>query len=291
MRILILGGAGMLGHQLFLSLRERHEVRVTLHHGIRDIASAGLFSDHNAYPDIDVRSDALLSLVFEDFRPEAVINAVGIIKQRNASKAAIPSIEINALLPHRLSLLCEKIGTRLVQPSTDCVFSGKLGNYKESDFADACDLYGRTKYLGEVGEAHCITLRTSIIGLELTHKQSLIEWFLAQQGKIKGYRKAIYSGLTTLEFARVIEKVLTEHGQLSGVYQVSSDAIDKYALLTRLAAKLNRTDISIEPDDSFVCDRSLDGSRFSAATGYRAPGWDTLLDELARQIISREKRL
>ncbi len=209
--------------------------------------------------------------------------------RRKHAEVAIPSIEINALLPHRLGLGCKKIGARLVQPSTDCVFSGKLGPYKESDFADAQNLYGRTKYLGEVGGAHCITLRTSIIGLELLHKQSLIEWFLAQKGAIKGYRKAIYSGLTTLEFARVIEKVLTEDRQLPGVYQVSSEAIDKYTLLTILAKKLDRTAISIEPDDSFVCDRSLDRSRFSAATGYRTPGWDTTLDELARQIIAREK--
>jgi dTDP-4-dehydrorhamnose reductase len=288
MRILILGGGGMLGHQLFLSLGTRHEVRVTLRHGMAELPAAGLFPDDSVYSGVDVRSDDALTRVLNAFRPEAVINAVGVIKQRDAAKAAIPNIAINALLPHRLSFFCEKIGARLVQPSTDCVFSGDRGHYMEGDFPDARDLYGRSKYLGEVDEAHCITLRTSIIGLELLHKQSLIEWFLAQKGAIKGYRKAIYSGLTTLEFARVVDKVLTEHRQLSGVYQVSSEAIDKFTLLSSLALKLDRKDLTIEPDDRFVCDRSLNGSRFSAATGYRAPSWDSMLDELAGQIISRK---
>lgn len=289
MRILILGGAGMLGHQLLLSLKDRHAVRVTLHHEIADVPAPDLFSAGNAYPGIDVRSDENVSRILNDFRPEAVINAVGIIKQRDDAKAAIPSIEINALLPHRLGLHCKKIGARLVQPSTDCVFSGERGRYDENDFADARDLYGRTKYLGELNESHCITLRTSIIGLELSHKQSLIEWFLAQKGSIKGYRNAIYSGFTTLEIARIIEKILTEHQDLSGVFHVASEPIDKYTLLTRLAAKLKRSDLSIEPDDSFFCDRSLNGTRFTAATGYRAPDWETLLDELACQIIARQR--
>ncbi len=287
MRILILGGGGMLGHQLFVSLQGRHEVRVTLHHKLTDIPVPGLYRSHNAYAGIDLRFDDNIVRVFNDFRPEAVINAVGVIKQRDDAKTAIPSIEINALLPHRLSLHCGDIGARLVQPSTDCVFSGNRGNYVENDFPDAQDLYGRTKYLGEVGEQHCITLRTSIIGLELLHKQSLIEWFLAQKGKIKGYRKAIYSGFTTLEIARIIERVLIGYRRLAGVYHVASNPIDKYTLLSRLAANLDRKDVLIEPDDTFVCDRSLNGTRFAAEARYRAPDWDIMLDELARQIRLR----
>jgi dTDP-4-dehydrorhamnose reductase len=289
MRVLILGGGGMLGHQLFISLSKRHEVRATLHRSLADVANPGLFSAENTYPNIDVREDEPIARAFEDFRPDAAVNAVGIIKQRDDARAAIPNIEINALLPHRLSRLCGISNVRLIQPSTDCVFSGNLGNYREDDFPDAGDLYGRTKYLGELSGSQCLTLRTSIIGLELSHKQSLIEWFLAQKGKIKGYRNAIYSGFTTLEFARIVDRILTSHPHLSGVYHVASQAIDKYTLLQKLAVKLGRDDITIEPDDTFVCDRSLNGSRFSAETGYEAPDWNSMLDELALQIIARDR--
>ena len=289
MRILILGGSGMLGHQLFRSLSERHRVRVTLQHRLADYPFPGLFCEENTYQSIDLRKEDAIRRVFAEFRPEAVINGAGVIKQRDAAKAAIPCIEINALLPHRLSWLCQDSGARLVQPSTDCVFSGKGGKYRESDFPDADDLYGRSKLLGEVNEKHCITLRTSIIGLELANKQSLIEWFLAQKGRIQGYRNAIYSGFTTLEMARIVEKVLIEYPALSGVYQVASEPIDKYTLLKKLCAKLQRRDLEIDPDEQFVCDRSLNGERFASATGYRAPDWERMLDELAAQIQARER--
>lgn len=289
MRILILGGQGMLGHQLLLSLRSRHEVRTTLHHEFANNIAPGLFTAENTYPNIDVRSDQKINQVLDHFRPDAVINAVGIIKQRDNANVAIPSIEINALLPHRLSKHCKNTGARLIQPSTDCIFSGDRGNYTEDDFPDARDLYGRSKVLGEVSEPHCITLRTSIVGLELRHNKSLIEWFLAQKGKISGYRSAIYTGVTTLEFARVIERILTEYSHLSGVYQLASTPIDKYTLLTTLAEKLRRRDISIEADDTFICNRSLNGTRFASAIRYQVPSWDTMLEELARQILSRKE--
>jgi dTDP-4-dehydrorhamnose reductase len=198
MRILILGGDGMLGHQLLIAYQQRHDVRVTLRRDLNDYTSYGLFNTENSYTGIDVRNNDRLVEVFSEFHPEAVINAVGIIKQRAEAIDAIPSLEINALLPHRLAVLCKATGSRLVQMSTDCVFSGKKGNYIETDESDAQDLYGKTKYLGELHENHCLTLRTSIIGLELSRRKSLVEWFLAQRGTIKGYKKAIFSGFTTI---------------------------------------------------------------------------------------------
>lgn len=232
-------------------------------------------------------TDGLLG-VMADFRPEAVVNAVGIVKQRGAAKEEIPSLEVNSLFPHRLALLCEATGARLVHMSTDCVFSGRKGNYTEEDIPDAEDLYGRTKLLGEISEPGCVTLRTSIIGLELSRKRGLIEWFLAQKGEIRGFTKAIYTGLTTAEMSRVIERVLVQQPDLSGVWQVASEPIDKYDLLTRFSKVLGREDISIVPDDSVWIDRSLSAVAFEHATGYHAPGWNEMLEELGAEVRQRQ---
>jgi len=175
-----------------------------------------------------------------------------------------------------------------VHMSTDCVFSGRKGAYTENDEPDALDLYGRSKLLGEVYDAHAITLRTSIIGLELSRKQSLIEWFLVQRGEVHGFKRAIYSGFTTLEMARIIEKVLLGHPSLHGVWQVASQPIDKFTLLSMLQERLSDGQRMLLEDESFVCDRSLVGQRFDEAVGYHAPAWSSMLDELAVQIKERE---
>lgn len=279
MRILILGGDGMLGHQLLKSLAPRHDVRVTLRQDLEAYAPYQLFSHDNAYAGIDVRSLARLTEVLADFRPEAVINAVGIVKQRPTAKESIPSLEINSLLPHRLSVLCKGIGARLIHLSTDCIFSGKKGNYQECDPSDAEDLYGKTKYLGETQDSHCLTLRTSIIGRELSRHKSLLEWFLAQSGTVKGFTKAIYNGFTTLEMSRIIENMLVNHPEASGVYQVSSNPINKYDLLLLFREKLGHK-IEVVPDASFCCDRSLDSTRFRAEFAYTPPTWEAMIEEL-----------
>jgi len=289
MRILILGGDGMLGHQLLKSWQMRHEVRVTLRGEPECYRHYGLFHDDNTFYGVDVRRFDRVEKAICDFSPDAVVNAVGIVKQRTEAQDAIASIEVNALLPHRLSNLCARMGTRLVQISTDCVFSGNKGMYREGDLEDARDLYGRTKLLGEVREGkHVVTLRTSIIGLELARKKSLIEWFLAQRGRVKGFTRAIYSGFTTLEMARIIELVLCEHISLSGLWHVASEPIRKFDLLDRLAKLLGRQDIKLEAEDAFQCDRSLDASRFNMYTGYLPPSWDAMLKELAEQIRERD---
>ena len=159
MRILILGGDGMLGHQLMLSYRHKHEVKVTLRRSLHEYDDLGLYSSDNSYENIDVPSITNLQNVVQDFRPDAIINAIGIIKQHTDIEEFIPILQINALFPHNLALLCKKLGVRLVHVSTDCIFSGKKGNYHETDYADAEDLYGISKYLGEVNYDNCITLR------------------------------------------------------------------------------------------------------------------------------------
>lgn len=280
----------MLGHQLWCHLSTKHEVRVTLRMPVDTYSEVDLFGLSHAIGGIDVRQEDDLVDVLAEFRPEVVINAVGLVKQRDEAKAVLPSLELNAVFPHRLSNLCKAAGSRLVHMSTDCVFSGDRGSYTENDISDARDLYGRTKYLGEVHEEHCVTLRTSIIGLELSRRASLIEWFLGQRGTIKGYRKAIYTGFTTMEMARIIERTVIGHPDLSGLWQVASEPIDKYTLLSGLSKRLGRDDIDIRPDESFACDRSLLADRFNAATGYHSPGWDKMLDELAELIKARQEQ-
>ncbi len=269
----------MLGHQLLKSLKMRHEVKVTLRQNLASYLRFELFSELNSFSGIDVRSVDRLTEIMADFRPEVVINAVGIVKQRSTAKESIPSLEINSLLPHRLSLLCKVAGARLVHLSTDCVFSGKKGNYRENDFSDAEDLYGKSKFLGEVLDSNCLTLRTSIIGRELSRHQSLLEWFLAQSGIIKGFENAIYTGFTTIELSRIIEMMLVNFPSASGLYQVSSDPINKFQLLNLFRDKFNHN-IEIIPDKSFVCNRSLDSTRFRSEFGYYPPSWSNMIAEM-----------
>jgi dTDP-4-dehydrorhamnose reductase len=283
MKILILGGDGMLGHQLLTLLRERHEVKVTLRQDLQAYAAARLFSPDNAFCGVDVRAADRLLAVLANFHPEAVVNAVGIVKQRPDGLDVIPNLEINALLPHRLALICAATGARLFHISTDCVFSGNRGQYREDDVPDPVDIYGHSKLLGEVTHAGVITLRTSIIGRSIYRNASLIDWFLRQQGRIKGYRNAIFSGFTTKEVSRVIAMLLERHTAASGLYHLSSSAISKYDLLVRLRDRLGRS-IEITPDDTVRIDRSLDSTRFRSEFGYLPPSWDKMLDELAQDI-------
>jgi dTDP-4-dehydrorhamnose reductase len=226
---------------------------------------------------IDVTNAEVLAGLFVTERPSVVVNCVGVIKQIAAAKDPLVSIAINALLPHRLAALCAAEGARLIQISTDCIFNGRRGGYRESDMPNAEDLYGRTKLLGEVDYPHAVTLRTSIIGHELRTSISLVDWFLNEpRPTVLGYRKAIYSGLPTIELARVIRDIVIPLPQLTGLWHVASDPINKYELL-RLVADVYQKKIEILPDDTVAIDRSLDGSRFREATGYIAAPWRDLV--------------
>jgi len=205
-----------------------------------------------------------------------VVNCVGLIKQLADAENPLLEIPINAVLPHRLARLCEFSGARLVHISTDCVYSGKKGRYTEADLPDANDVYGQSKALGEVIYPHTITLRTSIIGHELQGNQSLLNWFLSQEGSCNGFRRAIFSGLPTVEFAQVIRDVVIPHAELSGLYHIAAQPINKYDLL-KLIAEVYGKSIDIVPDDNLVIDRSLNADRFRLATGYTAPEWSDLI--------------
>ena len=284
MRLLVLGGTGMVGHKMFQRLRMRFpDTWCTVRGSHQDwpVGRVDLFAPPAQVVErLDAAEWPSVDAVLARLRPDVVVNCVGIIKQRPEANTAIPSITINALLPHRLAAALATWGGRLVHISTDCVFSGRRGRYTEDDPSDAEDLYGRTKYLGEVSDLHAITLRTSVIGRELTERRSLLEWLLQQDGRtIRGYTRALYSGLTTIELAAVVERLVADHPRLSGVYHVVSDTISKYDLL-RLIVEEYELDITVEPDDQFFCDRSLVGTKFEGATGYRCPPWPDLIRAL-----------
>ena len=198
MRILILGGDGMLGHCLFKHLAEDHKVKVTLRKELRIYDKFNLFFPENSFAGIDVRSIDQLIEVLKYFQPQAVVNGIGIIKQRSSAKEIIPSFEINSLFLHQLATICKNIGARMIHMSTDCVFSGEKGDYREDDPSDAVDLYGKSKYLGEVSEPHCLTLRTSMIGRELSRKKSLLEWFWPRKDQSTDLKKQFFHHLVVV---------------------------------------------------------------------------------------------
>jgi dTDP-4-dehydrorhamnose reductase len=279
MRVLVLGGSGMLGHRLWLDLGQAHETWATLRSaaGLEQYKAFNL--DRACYPIDALRRDDLVRAM-ATVRPDCVINCIGLIKQLHQDP--LLALELNSVLPHRLAELCAATGSRLIHISTDCVFAGATGNYSESSPSDATDLYGRTKALGEVADPRCLTLRTSIIGRELKTRLGLLEWFLNRTEPVQGFRRVVYSGLPTTELARVIRDYVLGDPLLSGLYNVASDPISKYDLLVLVRDAFGRR-TPIQPDDSIVCDRSLNGGRFRQATGYVAPSWQQMLHTLAGQ--------
>jgi dTDP-4-dehydrorhamnose reductase len=288
MRVLLLGGTGMLGHRLWINLQKEHEVWVTVRGEDNPFPVVARFpSDHIVRRVDGLTSDDVIGALGA-VRPELVINCIGLIKQMEHAGDPLPALSMNALLPHRLAAICRAVGTRFIHISTDCVFSGRKGNYTESDPSDAEDVYGRTKFLGEVQGPHAITLRTSIIGQEIKNRLGLVEWFLAQTGPIKGYQRALYSGFTTDELSRIILRYVIPDPELQGVYHVSSEPISKFDLLQLVKQAYGR-DIEILPEDRFVCDRTLDSTRFREATGYAPPSWQEMIRELASDAAFYER--
>ena len=282
MRILILGGSGMLGHRLWVDLNKQHETWVTIRGNANEFPNTPDFPRKLIRENVDALNFDQVTRALASIQPDLVINCIGLIKQMgHLARDPLFSISLNAMLPHRISMICRVAKIRMIHISTDCVFSGKKGNYTEEDQSDAEDIYGRTKFLGEVSYPHCVTLRTSIIGRELKNKLGLIEWFLAQKGQINGYTKAIYSGFTTDELSRIIQNYVIPNPKLSGVYHVSSNPISKYDLLQLTKTAFHRTDIDILPEEQFFSDRSLNSTRFRNFTGYNPPTWEEMISELA----------
>jgi len=274
-KLLVLGAGGMLGHQLWLRLGARHEVLGTLradHPGLRRRETPA----RRLATGVDARSEETLAALLDRERPQVLLNAVGVIKQLPEGNDPETCLRLNSLLPHVLHRLCRGRGIRLVHVSTDCVFSGARGGYREEDPPDADDLYGRSKALGEVGGPGALTLRTSIIGHELKHRLSLLEWFLAREDEVAGYAGVRWNGVTTVELARLVDEVVLPRPELEGLYQVASEPLSKAGLL-RLAARAYGRGVTVVERAEPVNDKTLDGSRFAAATGWSAPAWDDML--------------
>jgi dTDP-4-dehydrorhamnose reductase len=292
MKIIVLGGRGMLGHKLFHTLVERYPDTVCMVSGKLDrerYQSIGLFRRGEVIENLDAMNTDAVKDCLQQTRPDFVVNCIGVIKQRPEAQAPIPSIQINSLFPHLLASWASAWGGRVIHFSTDCVFSGRRGIYSEDDVSDAEDLYGRSKFLGEVAVENALTIRTSIIGRELEHFASLLEWFLRNDSPVvRGYTRSIYSGVTTNELSRVVRSIIEEHSDLNGLYQVASRAISKYELLVKIRDAFGRK-AEIVPDDREVIDRSMTGAKFQAATGYRSPGWDELVRDLASDPIPYDR--
>ena len=290
MRVLILGAGGMLGHKLWQVFQDRFETWGTVRGRSGDFLALAEPSLRRIIQGTDAANmDSVISALARA-RPDAVVNCIGIIKQLPEAKDRLTSILINSLFPHRLAQLCMAAGTRLIHVSTDCVFSGRKGNYREDDFPDADDLYGRSKFLGEVTGDGCLTMRTSIVGRSLHPGPALIDWFIGQRSKsANGYARVMYSGLTTLALAEVMADVVENHSQLSGLWHVSSDPISKYDLLG-LVNRAFDLGVEIRKDEDTVSDRSLDSSRFRQATGYRPPTWPEMVVQMAKDSNQYERK-
>lgn len=287
MKILIFGVSGMLGSVVFcqLSQVEGFSVNGTVRSG----KARAFFPAHlheSIIAGVDVLHGDTLDRIVTEVSPDVVINCVGLIKQLSTAEDPLVVLPINSMLPHEMALVCDRAGARLIHISTDCVFDGSKGNYVESDISNAIDLYGKSKYIGELHDKpHAITLRTSIIGHELNSSNGLIEWFLSQTGSVKGFKRAIFSGLPTVELARVIEEFVIPFPDLHGLYHIAAEPISKFDLLS-LVAKIYGKEIEILPDTDFVIDRSLNSELFRSKTGYRAPAWPQLVQAMKESKIN-----
>lgn len=284
MTIFIAGVNGMLGHKLFQTLQARHAEPLGSIRGRRSdeaYRAIPLLQSNSTVEGFDALDLGGVRDQLRALRPQVIVNCIGVVKQRSTAHDPVPTIAINSLFPHVLAETCAEWGGRLIHLSTDCVFSGASGRYRESDPTDATDLYGRSKALGETTAANALTLRTSIIGRELAHHASLLEWLLAQKGgAVKGFTRAIYSGVTTNHLAALIGDIIERFPSLTGLYHVAAEPISKYQLLLLLRDAYD-LDVEITPDEAFACDRSLLGDKLAAAIGYHAPAWPELVAELA----------
>ncbi|HOC78368.1 MAG TPA: SDR family oxidoreductase [Methanofastidiosum sp.] len=280
MKIIVLGATGMLGHKMLQTLNDEHEVIGTVRGDEKKYKDHPLLGNFNLIGNVKSEDIKIIKELIEKQKPNVVINCIGIVKQLPTAKDPIQSIMVNSLFPHQMAQICNNSNIRFIHFSTDCVFSGKKGNYIESDQSDAEDLYGKTKFLGEVNYPNSLTIRTSIIGREINSKNGLLEWFLSKKGQsVKGYSHAFFSGLTTYALSKIVSKIISDFDSLSGIWHISSKPISKYSLLTKINEKFN-LGISIVSEYSVIYNKTLDSSKFVQATDIKIPSWDKMIDDL-----------
>jgi dTDP-4-dehydrorhamnose reductase len=277
--VLVLGGSGMLGHELWRTCAERFDACATVRSDELGAPAAEVLDPDRVVAGVRAEEPRTIARALDETGAGVVVNCIGIVKQ--AVDDPEPAIRVNALFPHRLAAACRERGARLIHVSTDCVFSGEQGGYTESDLPDPVDTYGRSKLLGEPATPGSLTIRTSMIGRELATSHGLLEWFLGQSGgSVRGFQRAVFSGPTTPVLSRAIADVIEHHDGLDGLWHLSAEPISKYDLLLRLRDAFE-VEVEVEPDESVVIDRSLDSGRFRAATGFEPPTWEEMVTELA----------
>ena len=247
-RVLIIGSKGMAGHIIYFYLKGLNKYHIA------DISDKASFFQ-STYQ-LDITDFKALEKVFALEQPDIVINCLGVLT-KYAEEDPARAILINSYLPQWIAVQGRQYKFRMIQFSTDCEFSGQKGAYTETDIPDAKDMYGRTKALGEVNYAPHLNLRTSFVGPELKPDGiGLFNWFMQQTGTVKGYSKAIWTGITTLQLAKSIEKAIDEN--VSGLYQlVNGIRISKFQLLELFKKVFNKNDINILADESYITDKSL----------------------------------
>lgn len=291
MRIVILGGTGLIGHKLFQKLSQRFEnVYAVIHRSKAEFKQYEIFSSPNVIENMDVSDFKALDGLLRALQPDLIINCIGVTKRHPEANAPKLCITLNSLLPHVLAEWGVRHNSRVMVFSTDCIFDGKRGGYIEESLPSAEDLYGRTKFLGEVYGSNCLTLRTSFIGRELSSFTELLEWFIAQNGKtVRGFTNALYTGISTLFLSEVVSNIIERHQGLSGLYHLSGDAISKYDLLC-LARDAFKLDVEVVPEGGFTCHRTLIGKRFRDATGIMIPSWQEMMLHLAEDKELYDRR-
>lgn len=279
-KILIIGASGLIGNSLFKYFSTKKDIFVfgTIR-SPKDFKVQSNFDNSKLFTGVDLENKNDLEKIFDKVLPDVVINCAGITSGSKEIENYYRVITLNSLLPHYLSNLSVRYKARLIQISTDCVFSGSKGNYAEGDYPDALDLYGRSKSLGEVTYLNAITLRTAAVGHEVNSSRGLVDWFLSQKGSVKGYKNCTFSGLTTIEIGRVIYEYILFNSNLVGLYHLSADAISKYDFLLLIKDIYNK-DINIMPDYKIIINRSLDSSSFKKATGFLPKSWVSMIKEM-----------
>ncbi|UOB73971.1 MULTISPECIES: SDR family oxidoreductase [unclassified Pseudoalteromonas] len=289
MKVLILGATGMLGYSLFSNLNEH--AHLSVFGTVRSIAGKEHFfkdTQQQLITGVDAYDISFLQHAIETVAPDVVINCVGLIKQHGISKQHIDAVKINALLPHELANVCDQFNAKLIHFSTDCVFTGEVGLYTEDSLPDARDLYGKSKCLGEVSYGKHLSLRTSIIGHELTSAVSLVDWFLSQGESTKGFSKAVFSGLPTCYIAKLLVEYILPNPEVAGLLHLSVDPIDKYTLL-KLIAEQYQKKITIAESQELVIDRSLNSDKFRQLTQFSPPPWNELVEYMHTDYVKRYK--
>jgi dTDP-4-dehydrorhamnose reductase len=286
-KILILGVDGMIGHKIYQSLSTTESNLVLTSRKAK--TNLPFDFDKAILLNLDIYKDDL-NIFLDNQMPTIIINCIGVTTRR-LDKLGTNQVEyINSTFPKLLAEWTKKTNNKLIHFSTDCVFNGKKGYYSEDSLPDATDIYGSTKAAGEIkDQKNTLTIRTSMIGREIFNFTELLEWIFSNNLKaIKGYKNAIYSGVTTLWMGELIKKIIFDKINLSGIYNISSSSISKYDLITKIKSYFN-LNIEILENTEYNTNKTLNSEKFQSKTGIKTPSWDEMLSALIKDCLENSK--